>query len=139
MEWIERGRRRLITWEFVRFCAVGVTNTLHHYVWYIFLSWWISYEMANVFAFFAAMIGSYYLNNYLTFRTRPSLKRFIRFPLAYFPQMVAAYAVPYICIRYFAINAYAIPLISTLVLLPVTFLLMRFLLCGHYYTGRSAG
>lgn len=132
---IEQLKRRMISWEFVRFCAVGVANTVHHYVWYISLSHWITYEIANMMAFLAAMIGSYYLNSYLTFRTTPSLRSFFRFPLVYVPQMIAAYMVPYLSIRYFAINAYAVPLISIIFLWPITFLLMRFVLCGKDYAG----
>lgn len=111
--------------RFVKFCGVGFINTAHHYVWYILLSTVISYELANIVAFLAAMIGSFYLNNYITFKVRPTLRAFFLFPSVYIPQLVLSYFVPYICIKYFEINVYWIPAITTIAVLPITFLCMR--------------
>jgi putative flippase GtrA len=128
MSWLRSLYRYLFRDEFVRFCLVGIVNTMHHYLWYVPLTWLTSSEIANTLAFFAAMIGSFYLNNYLTFKTVPSLKRFLRFPVTYIPQLIAAYLVPFIGVRYFNTNVYIVPIITTLSVLPLTYWLMRFVL-----------
>jgi putative flippase GtrA len=128
MNWLNNLCQKLFKYEFMRFCLVGVINTIHHYLWYVPLTWWISCEIANIIAFFAAMFGSFYLNHYLTFKTVPSLGSFLCFPATYIPQLIAAYLVPFIGVRYFNTNIYLVPIITTISALPLTYWLMRYLL-----------
>src|SRR4051794_28683661 len=69
----------------IRFCIVGVINTGTYYALYLlFLHGfgWI-FLVSHVTAFILSMIGSYFLNTYFTYKTKPSLKKFFQFPLTY--------------------------------------------------------
>jgi putative flippase GtrA len=69
--------RRIVT-----FAAVGAVNTGVYYALYLLLRLVVPYLVAHVIAFLLAMVGSYFLNCRFTFRTRPSWRTFLLFPLS---------------------------------------------------------
>ncbi len=64
--------------SFLRFGIIGVINTVHYYIWYLlFLYFNIPYVISHTIAFTLSMIGSYFLNCYFTFKTKPTLKNLL--------------------------------------------------------------
>ena len=61
-----------ISKESLRFIFVGLVNTIHHYLWYLFFTEWLSvpYIISHWLAFVISMIGSFYMNTYFTYRTK---------------------------------------------------------------------
>lgn len=69
-------------YNFLRFGTIGIINTIHYYIWYlILLKLKVPYIISHTIAFTLSMVGSYFLNCYFTFKTKPTLLKFIKFPL----------------------------------------------------------
>ncbi|TXS55520.1 GtrA family protein [Streptomyces sp. t39] len=67
--------------QIVRFASVGVVNTGTYYGLYLVLLRWLPYVAAHVAAFLVSMVGSFFLTSYFTYRTRPTWRKFLLFPL----------------------------------------------------------
>ncbi|PTF93431.1 GtrA family protein [Staphylococcus chromogenes] len=70
-------------YELIRFVIVGGINTVNYYVVYLLLLYGlhIHYLVSHIIGFVVSFIISYYLNCYFVYRVRPTLKKFLAFPL----------------------------------------------------------
>lgn len=119
--------------EVFRFLVVGVANTLNYYVLYLLLNhvFQFNYLAAHITAFIISMVGSFYLNSYYTYRSRPSLSKFLKFPLTYVVNIVVSTASIYILVDLLGINETVSPLIATLIAIPFTFVISKKILTSH--------
>ncbi|MGW0288329.1 GtrA family protein [Streptomyces sp. NPDC003236] len=74
-----------VTAQMARFALVGVVNTGTYYGCYLALLTALPYLAAHVIAFALSMTGSFLLNSYFTYRTRPTWRKFLLFPPAAAP------------------------------------------------------
>lgn len=77
------GRRESMVAAFpgvMRFAVVGVVNTTVYYGSYLLLRLVVPYIAAHLIAIVVAMVGSFLLNCYWTFRTPPTWRKFALFP-----------------------------------------------------------
>lgn len=63
--------------QFIKFCMVGVCNTVLDFLSYILLTrvFGIFYLLANVFSFIISSTNSYFLNRHFTFKGRGEKKK----------------------------------------------------------------
>ncbi|WP_433273865.1 GtrA family protein [Actinosynnema sp. CS-041913] len=115
----------------VRFGLVGVVNTGVYYGLYLLLRLAIPYLAAHVVAFLLAMVGSYFLNCYFTFRTKPSLRTFLLFPLSNVTNFVVTTAGLYVLVAWFQVNQRIAPLLASAVAIPFTFIVAQLVLMGR--------
>lgn len=120
------GLRRL-----TRFAVVGVINTGVYYVLYLLLRIWLSYLVAHMIAFVLAMIGSYFLNCFITFRTRPTWKTFLLFPLSNLANFVLTTVGLRIAVGSFGMSSRIAPLVVALAAVPVTYLVAHYIMLGR--------
>lgn len=118
----------------LRFGVVGVLNTAVYYSLYLVFKLVMPYLVAHVIAFALAMVGSYFLNCYFTFRTRPTLRKFLLFPLSNLTNFVVSTAGLYVLVHWLSMSQQLAPLLAAAAAIPVTFLVARFVLVE-----RSAG
>lgn len=65
--------------QFVRFGIIGALSTALHYgIYYITLRW-TGANVAYVTGYLVSFVCNFFLTSYFTFRTRPTLKRFVGF------------------------------------------------------------
>jgi putative flippase GtrA len=114
----------------LRFGTVGVVNTAIYYVLYLLLHHILPYLAAHMLAFATAMVGSYFLNCYFTFRIRPTLKKFLLFPLSNVTNFTVTSVGLYVLVRVFGFNERFAPLVAAAVAIPVTFIVAQFVLVG---------
>lgn len=113
--------------EVVRFGIVGVVATLLHYGIYLILSKWINLTIAYTIGYALSFIANFYLSNRFTFRTKASLKKGFGFGLShalnYFLQIILLQLFIYLGVKaeYAPFPVYAI-------VIPINFLLVRFVL-----------
>ncbi|WP_024876260.1 GtrA family protein [Saccharomonospora piscinae] len=112
----------------VRFAAVGAVNTATYVGLYLLLRPTMGYLAAHVVAFVLAMVGSYFLNCRFTFRTRPSLRTFLLFPLSNVTNFAVTSAGLYLLVEVLAVNERIAPLLAAAVAIPVTFLVAQSIL-----------
>lgn len=124
-----RYARIFLTVQFVTFVAVGAANTLSTTVFAAALDYihpaGRDSRVNFILGYCAGLVLSYFLNTCFTFRKKPSLKSFIRFPVSYIPNFV----IQYLCVWLFtalSLNHTLAYLIAAVIGIPVTFLTMKF-------------
>jgi putative flippase GtrA len=112
----------------VRFALVGVLNTGVYYGLYLLFKLVLPYLAAHVLAFVLAMVGSYFLNCYFTFRTKPTLRTFLLFPLSNVTNFVISTTGLYVLVNWLHMNQRIAPLVAAAAAIPVTFVVAQFVL-----------
>ncbi|MGW4699788.1 GtrA family protein [Streptomyces sp. NPDC004285] len=117
--------RRARLAEIFRFALVGGVNTGTFFGCYLLLHPWMPYFAAYSLAFLLSMIGSFFLNTYFTYRTRPTWKKFALFPLTnvtnYLVQSVGLYAL----VTWAGMDDRIAPLVAAVVAIPFTYLISQ--------------
>lgn len=118
------------TWQVVRFGLVGVVNTGTYYGLYLLVGRWVPYIVAHVLAFALSMVGSFFLTSYFTYRTRPTWKKFLLFPLTNAANFVITTVGVYVLVGLVGVDSTYAPLIAAAAAIPVTFVLSRTIMLG---------
>ena len=112
---------RLLAGQVVRFALVGVVNTGTYYGLYLLLRPWIGYLPAHVVAFALSTCGSYLLNTYVTYRTRPSWRTFALFPLTVAANFVITTTGVAGLVELGHVDQRIAPLLAAVAVIPITF------------------
>ncbi|WP_406058189.1 GtrA family protein [Streptomyces sp. NBC_01077] len=130
--------RRARLAEIFRFGLVGGVNTVTFFGCYLLLHPWMPYFAAYSLAFLLSMVGSFFLNTYFTYRTRPTWKKFALFPLTnvtnYLVQSVGLYAL----VTWAGMDDRIAPLVAAVVAIPFTYLISQRILVPRS-TGQDTG
>lgn len=128
-----------ISKESLRFIFVGLVNTIHHYLWYLFFTEWLSvpYIISHWLAFVISMIGSFYMNTYFTYRTKPSWRKFLQFPATYIVNIVVSTTALYILREWASMNNLVAPILASVFAIPFTFIISRKVLTADHKGGNS--
>lgn len=116
--------------EFLRYTVVGCINTLIYYISYlVFMNIFnFSYRISFVAGYVISIIFSYFLNTYFTYKEKPSLKKFLLFPLTYIPNFIIQYIGMILLVDHFNMNRKLAPIITAIVSTPITFFVMRYVI-----------
>ncbi|MCP3799681.1 GtrA family protein [Allokutzneria sp. A3M-2-11 16] len=112
----------------VRFAVVGAINTGVYYGLYLLLGQVAHYQVAHITAFLIAMVGSYFLSCYFTFKVRPTLRKFLLFPLSNATSFIVQTAGLYLLVDVIGMHEDHAPLITMAVSIPITYLVAKFVL-----------
>ena len=123
--------------SFVRFCIVGLINTAHHYLWFFLLSDFLGPVYSNIMAFVFANIGAYFLNTIFTFKEKPSVRSFLKFPVVSIAQLLINYLVPAAFVYWSIEYVFFVPILSTVICLPLVFLLTKFAIKGSVVSRKN--
>lgn len=118
--------------QFIRFVIVGVINTLNYYVLYLLFYHLVglNYMPAHIIAFLVSMIGSFYLNSYFTYKVKPTLKKFLQFPLTYVVNITVTTLAIWVFVDVLGWSETLSPLLATVLAIPFTFVVSKFILTG---------
>ncbi|MFF8832615.1 GtrA family protein [Streptomyces sp. NPDC015131] len=112
--------------QIVRFALVGAVNTATYYVLYLLLlALGLPYVAAHVVAFLLAMTGSFFLNCRFTYRTRPTWRKFLLFPLTNAANFVITTSGVWLLVDVAGFSSRWAPLLAAAAAVPVTFLVSR--------------
>lgn len=114
-----------ISAEALRFLIGGGINTLLSYTIYWLLLPWFSYPFAYTISYAAAILTGFAINTRFVFRTPWSWRKLAAFPLVQILNYLMGLGTVTACVRYISIDARAAPVLATLIVLPVNFLLTR--------------
>lgn len=119
-----------LTAQFWRFVIVGFINTFNYYILYLLFFNIIQfhYLAAHITAFILSMIGSFYLNSYFTYRTKPTLKKFLKFPLTYVVNITVSTTAIFILVDLLRFDENLSPLIASVLAIPFTFIVSKVIL-----------
>lgn len=127
------SRRAPLLWALVRYALVGVVNAATYYVVYLLVLREVGYLTAHVIGLGAAMIVSFFLNCRVTFRVRPSWRRFLLYPASQAVN-VAATTVGVVVLVGAGVDERLAPLAAAVLAVPVSFLAARMVLAHHRAT-----
>jgi putative flippase GtrA len=113
-----------------KFAVVGVFNTGVYYGSYLLLRMAVHYLAAHAIAIAIAMVGSFLLNCFWTFRTRPTWRKFALWPLTNATNYVMTTVGVVVLVEWLEVDQRVAPLIAAAAAIPVTFLLSRRVLTG---------
>lgn len=113
-----------------KFVVVGVVNTAVYYSVYLPLHQVLFYLLAHLLATAVAMVGSFFLNCWWTFRTRPTWRKFALFPLTNAVNYLTTTVGVVLLVEWLAVPQPIAPLLAAVAAIPLTFLLSRYLLVG---------
>ncbi|WP_326827535.1 GtrA family protein [Streptomyces sp. NBC_01751] len=114
-----------VTAQMARFALVGVVNTGTYYGCYLALLTVLPYLAAHVIAFALSMTGSFLLNSYFTYRTRPTWRKFLLFPLTNAANFVITTGGVWLLVDRVGFSSRYAPLVAALAAIPITFVVSR--------------
>lgn len=109
----------------IRFAMVGVANTTVYYGSYLLLRLVVPYLAAHLIAIVIAMVGSFFLNCYWTFKTPPTWRKFALFPLSNLTNYVFTTVGVVLLVDGAGIDERIAPLVAALAAIPFTFVLSK--------------
>ncbi|MFE1960113.1 GtrA family protein [Streptomyces sp. NPDC059479] len=111
--------------QLLRFALVGVVNTGTYYACYLALLNRLPYVVSHVLAFLLSMVGSFFLTSRFTYRTRPTWRKFLLFPLTNAANFVITTSGVYLLVDVMRLSSRYAPLIAAAAAVPVTFVVSR--------------
>lgn len=110
--------------EFTRFIAVGVINTMTYYAIYLLLhnAFSMPYLLAHIIGFVISLNVSFFLNSYVTYKVKPTLRKYLLFPLTQVVNMSVSTSLIFIFVEFLKIDSNIAPFAAVLFTIPVTFL-----------------
>ena len=114
-----------VTAQMTRFALVGVVNTGTYYGCYLALLTVLPYLAAHVIAFALSMTGSFLLNSYFTYRTRPTWRKFLLFPLTNAANFVITTGGVWLLVDRAGFSSRYAPLVAAVAAIPITFVVSR--------------
>ena len=111
--------------EAVRFLIAGAINTLATYLIYLGALPFVAYAYAFSISFVAGIVLAFVLYSSFVFRTPIAWRKLARYPAVYLVQYFAGLAVLALLIEHVGMSKRIAPLVSVLVLTPLTFVMNR--------------
>lgn len=110
--------------EFIRFVAIGGINTLNYYLIYMLFHhlWKVGYGISHLVAFTLSMIASFFLNSYFTFKVKPTLRKFLQFPLTQVVNFTVTTICIYLLVEQLNVSTTFAPLFAIFIAVPATFI-----------------
>ncbi|ANU14239.1 Putative sugar translocase in surface polysaccharides biosynthesis [Planococcus halocryophilus Or1] len=110
--------------EFTRFIFVGVLNTLSYYSIYLVLHnlFNLPYLLAHIVGFLISLNISFFLNCYVTYRIKPTLKKYLYFPLTQVVNMSVSTILIFVFVEFLHLNSNIAPFAAVLFTVPITFI-----------------
>ncbi|MET7378699.1 GtrA family protein [Streptomyces sp. NPDC005526] len=111
--------------QVLAFALVGVVNTAVYYGFYLLLLTWSPYLVAHTAAFALSMTGSFFLHARFTYRTRPTWRKFLLFPLTNATGFLITTTGVYVLVGVLHAGSRFAPLLASAAAVPATFVLSR--------------
>ncbi|WP_040285083.1 GtrA family protein [Sporosarcina koreensis] len=109
--------------EFISFAVVGVINTATYYAFYLLglKGLGLAYMIAHFGAVFLSMVISFFLNSYVTYKVKPTLKKFLIYPVTQLVNIVVTAVLLYLLVDGLGMSSTIAPLAALIITVPVTF------------------
>jgi putative flippase GtrA len=123
--------KRLNT-EFTRFIVVGVINTITYYSIYLLLHKLagLPYLLAHILGFFISLNVSFFLNSYVTYKVKPTIKKYLYFPLTQVVNMSVSTVLIYVFVEFIHLSSTIAPFAAVLFTVPITFIVSSRIMKG---------
>lgn len=115
--------KRLDT-EFTRFVIVGGLNTGNYYLVFLLCHNVLEfhYMLSHIMGFIISLVISFFLNTYFTYKVKPTLAKFLQFPLTQLVNIGVSTSLVFIFVEWLNLNSNIAPLAAVVFTIPVTFI-----------------
>lgn len=118
-----------INMKFIRFIIIGIINTLNYYLLYTLLIYLeFNYMYSHIIAFIISLIISYFLNCYFVYHTKPTMIKFLKFPLTQLFNMSCQTLLLYLLVDKMHISELYAPIAALIITVPVTYIITSYIL-----------
>ncbi|MGW0564083.1 GtrA family protein [Streptomyces sp. NPDC003016] len=125
--------------QFASFAAIGLVNTAVYYAVYASLNIWLPYLVAHGAGYAVSIVGSFLLNSYVTLRTRPTWRAFVRYPLSGAANVVGSGVLLYVAVSKLGMDENVSAVAAGVLVTPLSFLLARWAITSGAASTRSSG
>ncbi|WP_351224729.1 GtrA family protein [Streptomyces sp. NPDC002133] len=119
------GLWRFTLFQFTLFAAIGLANTGVYFAVYAVLNIWLPYLAAHAVGYAVSLTGSFLLNSYITLRTRPTWRAFVRYPLSGLANLVGSGVLLHLAVTRLGMDEHLAALAAGVLVTPLSFLLAR--------------
>lgn len=116
--------------NFFIFVIIGTINTAVYNILYLVGLNHLNYMISNIISYFIAMTISFFLNCKFNFKVKPTLKKYLLFPLTGIASFCCTTGGLIILVDILNLNEKLCGLISSLIAVPITFIIMKYVLKG---------
>lgn len=130
--WMNMMNFNKLNTEFTRFVVVGVINTLTYYSIYLVLHnlFSLPYMAAHLIGFFISLNISFFLNCYVTYKIKPTLKKYLYFPLTQVVNISVSTFLVFVFVEWLQLNSNIAPFAAVIFTVPITFVISSKILKG---------
>lgn len=125
------------TKRWLRFLLGGGVNTAFTYAVYLALNTVLAYQVAYFIAYALGVVFSYWFNAVVVFRVSLSWKGLLSYPVVYVVQYVASAFLLGGLVELAGIGEVFAPLVVAIVMVPVTYVLSKFVLEWTNHSGNQ--
>ncbi|MGW7364982.1 GtrA family protein [Streptomyces sp. NPDC054841] len=111
--------------QFLVFAVIGLANTAVYFAVYAALNVWLPYLAAHALAYAVSVTGSFLLNSYVTLRTRPTWRAFLRYPVSGVANLVGSGLLLHLAVSRLGMDEHLAALVAGALVTPLSFLLAR--------------
>lgn len=114
----------------IKFVIVGVVNTINYYLVYLLLLkvLHLGYLSSHLTGFLVSFIISYFLNCYVVYKVKPTLKKLIQFPLTQVVNMAIQTLLLFIFVDLLHFNNVYAPFPALVFTIPITYFVTTYIL-----------
>lgn len=114
----------------IKFVIVGVVNTINYYLVYLLLLkvLHLGYLSSHLTGFLVSFIISYFLNCYVVYKVKPTLKKLIQFPLTQVVNMGTQTLLLFIFVDLLHFNNVYAPFPALVFTIPITYFVTTYIL-----------
>ena len=127
----------MIIRQATRFGLVGLVNTATYLAVYLVLHLWVPYFVAHLLAYAVGIVVSFFLNSWYTYRTVPTVRKFLLYPLTQLTSLVLTTVGVTVLVEVVHMDERVAPFVAVALALPVTFLVSRRILTGDWLFRRQ--
>lgn len=120
-------------WQFIKFCIVGVSNTLISLLVYYVVIWLNvdMYLLGNVLGWIISVLNAFYWSRKYVFDSKTTelkdiLKELIKMYISYGSTFVLSTVMLYIEVELFKMSAIICPIMNVIITIPINFILNKF-------------
>jgi putative flippase GtrA len=111
--------------KIIIFLFGGLFNTILTYLIYYYLNNLLTYVYSYTIAYIIGIVYSYFYNSIFVFKSKISKDKFLLYPIIYLIQYLISLLIIYICIDILFVHKNYAPIISIVLLIPISYLLNK--------------
>lgn len=126
---IEKLKEKFMNKQFLTYGIIGVLNTLNSQLLYmLFVRLGTEVGTSSILGDLISMVGSYFMNTYITYKQKPTWKSAVTFPISYIPGTIISALVTVIVVNVFHGPKMWAKLIALPIYFPINYLCMTFIM-----------